>query len=186
MLNIVGGKFRGTKLYSPKGREVRPTLGSSRDAIFNVLNSRYDLREYRAIDLFAGSGALGLEAVSRGAKKAIFVENNKQNYQIINKNVKKLNIDDCCQVCFENAITWISTCDWGSDMNLFLIDPPYKTDLAQTALDSLAQVADYLLNNLVVLEAHKSQSFKIHKCFQPFQQKKYGTTTIDFFEVLKQ
>jgi len=186
LLNIVGGRFRGAKLYSPKGGDARPTLGRTREAIFNVLSCRYDLQEYRAVDLFAGSGALGLEAVSRGAESAVFVENNKQNCQVISKNIKKLDVGDCCQVFSENVISWISRYNWSIDKNLFLIDPPYNTPLAQSVLESLGQMAGSLTSSLIVIEAHKSQVFKTHKCFQSFQQKKYGTTTIDFFEVLKQ
>lgn len=184
LITIVGGSLKGSKLHTPKGNDVRPTLGRTRDAIFNVLTSRYKLSQYRAVDLFAGSGALGLEAVSRGTKKVVFTEKDKQHYQIIKKNIEKLHVEALSQVFLTNAVRWIDSFAWSMDKNLILIDPPYRSDLAQIALDKLGQMVDLLHKSLIVLESHESKITTVHNSFQLFQRKKYGNTTIAFYEVL--
>ena len=92
-MRIIGGLARGTKLYTLEGLNTRPTLDKVREAIFNILQN--NIRDTVVLDLFAGSGAVGLESISRGAKKAILCDNNKQAIQIINKkDVEIIGISD--------------------------------------------------------------------------------------------
>lgn len=89
-MRIIAGEKRGTKLYTLEGLKTRPTLDRVKESLFNIIQS--EIRESRFLDLFAGSGAIGLEAVSRGAKKAILCDNNKKAIQIIKKNIEKTRI----------------------------------------------------------------------------------------------
>ena len=86
-MRIIAGEKRGTKLYTLEGSNTRPTLDRVKESLFNIIQS--EIRNGIFLDLFAGSGAIGLEAVSRGAKKAILCDNNKQAIQIIKKNIEK-------------------------------------------------------------------------------------------------
>ena len=89
-MRIIAGEKRGTKLYTLEGLNTRPTLDRVKESLFNIIQS--EIRERIFLDIFAGSGAIGLEAVSRGAKKAILCDNNKQAIQIIKKNIEKTRI----------------------------------------------------------------------------------------------
>ena len=89
-MRIIAGEKRGTKLYTLEGLNTRPTLDRVKESLFNIIQS--EIRDGIFLDIFAGSGAIGLEAVSRGAKKAILCDNNKQAIQIIKKNIEKTRI----------------------------------------------------------------------------------------------
>ena len=89
-MRIIAGEKRGTKLYTLEGLNTRPTLDRVKESLFNIIQSK--IRDSIFLDLFAGSGAIGLEAVSRGAKKAILCDSNKQAIQIIKKNIEKTRI----------------------------------------------------------------------------------------------
>lgn len=89
-MRIIAGEKRGTKLYTLEGLNTRPTLDRVKESLFNIIQS--EIRESVFLDIFAGSGAIGLEAVSRGAKKAILCDNNKQAIQIIKKNIEKTRV----------------------------------------------------------------------------------------------
>ncbi len=184
MLNITGGKFKGIRLSTPKGNDFRPTLGKTKEALFNVITSRYELTDYDCYDLFAGSGALGLEAISRGAKRTIFVENSKPHVEFIKQNIRKLSLEDRTIVYKDNAIHWLSRISWDYPLNLFLIDPPYQTDLAQEVLDELGKAAAFLQESLVVVESSKKKTLIAPECLALFQQKAYGSTKLEFFQIL--
>ena len=93
MIRIIAGEFRGRKLKVPTGNDVRPTSDKVREALFNLLTSMLNWDNMTVLDLYAGSGALGLEALSRGAKKAIFVESSKKHVSIILKNISMLSLE---------------------------------------------------------------------------------------------
>lgn len=184
MLTITGGQFRGTKLSTPKGKDFRPTLSKTKEALFNVIISRYQLSDYECYDLFAGSGALGLEAISRGAKKTIFVEKSKQHIEFVKQNIRRLSLEARTEIHRDNAINWLSDKNWGYPLNLFLIDPPYQTDLAQDVLNKLGKAARFLQKSLVVIESAKKKTLKAPESMTLFQQKAYGSTKLEFYEIL--
>lgn len=185
MLTITGGQFKGIKLSTPKGKDFRPTLSKTKEALFNVITSRYELPDYDCYDLFAGSGALGLEAISRGVRKAVFIENSKQHFEFVKQNIKKLSLEARTTVHKDNAIHWLSRKSWDYPLNLILIDPPYQTDLAQDVLNEVGKAATFLQKSLVVVESPKKKPLKAPECMTLFQQKAYGSTKLEFFEILK-
>ncbi len=100
MLRIIGGEFRGRKLKVPAGKDVRPTSDRVREALFNLLSSMLSWEELTVIDLYAGSGALGLEALSRGAKNAIFVEASRKHMKILLQNVELMSSEQVTLILF--------------------------------------------------------------------------------------
>lgn len=124
-LTIIGGTYRGKKLISPKGANVRPTSGRSREALFNMLESHFSLKGKTVADLYCGSGALGLEALSRGAEKAIFAD---QDTLPAKKNAEAMQVTAQTQLLKEDVLTMntakLAPCD------VIFMDPPYGYDLA--------------------------------------------------------
>lgn len=185
MLKITGGKYKGFKILCPKGNEVRPTLAKTREALFNVICSRFDLSEYSAIDLFAGSGALGFEAISRGADNVTFIETNKLHCEYLKKNVKKLQVLDQCEVHCTDAIRWLGTLTSAEKPMLFLLDPPYDTPLLEKSLDIITEQIANLPGSLLMLELPKNKEIAYPDKFKVFQQKKFGKTKLDFIQIVE-
>lgn len=184
LLKICGGSLRGRRIQAPKGADVRPTLEKTRDALFNVITSRYEIDRFTAVDLFAGTGALGFEALSRGAERAVFVEKNAAHCSMLEANIRQLKLDDRCDLFRQDALAWIKKRIDAATRYLFLVDPPYATTLAQATLDRLSACQEKLESSLVVLETARSQSMTIPGCFKQFQEKTYGDTRLLFLESL--
>ncbi len=182
MLKITSGQIKGKRLKTQKGCQTRPTLEKTRDALFNVLQSRYQLEEFEAYDLFSGSGALGFEAYSRGVPKVFFFENNRQSYHLINENINALSLRSSCIAYHTDSLQWLRKQKWQSGQKLFLVDPPYNSQLAQETIKALAAKTNSLTNNVLVIETEKNVAFNYPESFHLFQQKKFGKTRLDFIE----
>lgn len=182
MLTIIGGRLKGTRLITPKGRAFRPTLGKTREALFSVLVSRYELSDFTCVDLFAGSGALGFEAISRGTAHCSFIESSRQSVQLLKRNIDHLSLQDSCEVFHSDALAWIGRMTWSQPV-LFLIDPPYQSHLAQSALKCLDARSGELQECLIVVESSKKLRIECPPSMKRFQHKCYGNTTLDFFEI---
>ena len=183
MIRISGGELKGVKIDTAKGMEVRPTLAKTREAIFNVLASRFDLEMFEAVDLFAGSRALGFEAVSHGAPKALFIENNKKHVSILKKMIHQLSLDDRCQVVYMDALLWMQKSIGLKGQKLFLVDPPYNANLYQKVVDIIDSQRENLDNSILVLEVPKQFDIVYPSNFSLIQKKTYGKTRIDFIEI---
>lgn len=137
-MRIVAGEWRGRKLSAPKGEATRPTADRTRETLFNMLASRLGSFEGLNIaDLFAGSGALGLEALSRGAARCLFVEQDADALKAIRANVAALGARDKCDVRASSVLTLGPAID---AYDVILADPPYGTGAGQVALDRLLRL----------------------------------------------
>lgn len=135
-MRIVGGELRGRPLRTPPGRDVRPTADRVREAVFNALYSLGDVVDGAdVVDLFAGSGALGLEALSRGARHATFVERSAAARRVLLDNVERLGVGDRATVVAADAVAWLGAARRRFDVAL--VDPPYAFDEWATVLDAL-------------------------------------------------
>ena len=176
-VRVVGGTFRGHRLSVPSGRSTRPTADRTREAIFNLVASRIALAEARVLDLFAGSGALGLEALSRGAAHATFVEKAGAALGTIKKNAAGLGVEARCTVVRADALRWLETAP--STFDLVLADPPY-------ALGDLPRLPDLALplvapGGLLVLEHGGDASFETHPAHET--SRSYGKTVVSLFRL---
>lgn len=186
MLRIISGKLRGRKLKTLKGKTARPTLEKTREAIFNILQNRYDLGRFEACDLFAGSGALGFEAFSRGVKKIIFTDIERSCVTLLKSNIQLLGLERDCSVTLTHALSWIKKTDWSASSKLFLLDPPYQSDLAQSTIDLLGQSSLIPTDHVIVLETEKNKEILYPEGFELVKQKQFGITRLDFVEVTRQ
>ena len=132
-MRIVAGRWRGRRIEAPPGRAVRPTLDRVREAWMSILQR--DLPGSRVLDLFAGSGALGLEALSRGAARADFVENDPRTIRILQKNIDTLEPGDVLTIHRSDALTFVKTIE-PKTYDIAFADPPY----AGGAASALAEV----------------------------------------------
>ena len=148
-MRIISGTARGTKLYTLDGINTRPTLDRIKEPLFNIIN--FDLEDAVVLDLFAGSGALGLEAISRGAKKAFFCEKKREAALVVEKNIEKTKFNDkaiLIKADFEKAIMQLQ--NQNEKIDVVFIDPPYKTDFVKKSIDALL-VAKILNDNFIMI-----------------------------------
>ncbi len=178
-MRIVAGSFGGRRLNVPKGLEIRPTSDRVREAIFNIIGQA--VVGARVLDLFAGTGALGLEALSRGALRAVFIDKSPDAVRLIQSNIKRCGVQDRVTVIPTSAAHAIRRLRLqGEDFDLVFLDPPYDQGLVQENLLSLADLAHS--GTLVVAEHH-------HKELLPSglqewvktQARKYGDTAVSFY-----
>src|SRR3954447_25062177 len=124
-MRIIAGSRKGARIFAPKGKETRPTGDRVREAAFNLLGPGA-AEDVTVLDLFSGSGAMGLEALSRGASHATFVENDREACRTINRNVDKLGLENATVLC-QDALTALRTDSrTGARYDLVFVDPPYR------------------------------------------------------------
>ena len=177
-MRIITGKARGLKLKTPKNFFTRPTADRVKESLFNVLNGLINFSETKSVlDVFAGTGALGLESISRGAKEATFID--VATTQIIRENLQRAKFDGCeiFRGDFEKILRRLGKKNLSFD--LIFSDPPYDTGLAQKSLELVAELN--LLNGLMIVE-HGAQEI-LSGDFEIVRKIIYGrTTAITIFE----
>jgi 16S rRNA (guanine966-N2)-methyltransferase len=124
-MRIIAGSRKGARIFAPKGLDTRPTADRVREAAFNLLGPGA-AEDAKVLDLFAGSGAMGLEALSRGAAHATFVESDREACRTINRNLDKLGLDDATVLCQDALTALRADARSGTRYDLVLLDPPYR------------------------------------------------------------
>jgi 16S rRNA (guanine966-N2)-methyltransferase len=177
-VRIVGGQFRGRSLAVPAHEGTRPTSDRAREAVFNILAHGipgFELAGARVLDLFAGTGALGLEALSRGAAFCLFVEQEVEARALIRRNVEALGLTGVTKV-FRRDATNLGPAGRNGGCTLAFLDPPYGQGLAERALASAAD-GDWLAPGAIaVIEERKGTSVSLPADFDAFDQRSWGDT----------
>ena len=124
-MRIIAGSHKGARIFAPKGRDTRPTADRVREAAFNLLGPGA-AEDANVLDLFAGSGAMGLEALSRGAAHATFVESDREACRTIVRNIDKLGLDNATVLCQDALTALRADARAGTRYDLVLLDPPYR------------------------------------------------------------
>ena len=181
-MRIVAGKHRGRKLLAPPGTAVRPTSERARAALFNILaHGRFGPRpiyeDARVLDAFAGTGAFGLEALSRGARFATFIEKDRAARDALAANVKALGEDQRARIVAADA-TAPPRPDGPYD--LAFLDPPYRRDLASPALVALAASGWLAPGALVIVEMAARGDFEPPEGFELLEERRYGAGRLVF------
>lgn len=154
-MRLISGKFGGRPLCSAVDDGLRPAMARTRESLFSMLDASGKLADgFRALDLFAGSGSLGLECLSRGAELAWFVDNGKAALGCLRKNISNLNMEDRCRVFQASVLRFLKT-RAPISFNLVFIDPPYRRNLLQPTLDLLSANGWTLPGATVVAEIEK-------------------------------
>ncbi|MBU6252493.1 MAG: 16S rRNA (guanine(966)-N(2))-methyltransferase RsmD [Alphaproteobacteria bacterium] len=173
-MRIISGQWRGRPLVAPKGDATRPTADRTREALFSMLVSRLGgLEDLRVADLFAGSGALGLEALSRGAAHCIFVEQDRAALDALRANIAKLG----ATACDIRAGSVLSLPPTQTPLDLVMMDPPYTSGAGSVALDKLARLGWIGPATLVSIETSRVEDVAVDG-FEIEAQRDYGKARI--------
>jgi 16S rRNA (guanine966-N2)-methyltransferase len=182
MMRIVGGEYRSRQIDMPKGAEIRPTQDRVREAVFNILG---DVNGKSVLDLFAGSGAFGIEALSRGAAHATFVENNSRCIASIETNVDSLDIPDSRYDIIKGSVlsTLFRLQKDGNSYDLIFLDPPYHKNMARNCLIYIDNYDILTKFGLVIAEHFKKDSLESDfGTIDVLTERKYGDTLITIFK----
>lgn len=178
-MRIIAGKFKGRTLATPSSQAVRPTSDRLRESIFNILTHAHDdvIEGARVLDLFAGTGALGIEALSRGAAHALFVDDSTEGRGLLRENVERLGLGGVTKV-FRRDATKLGPCHPHAPFSLVFCDPPYRKGLGEQALTA-ARAGGWLLPDaLIVFEEAADAAVTLPEGFEEVDRRAYGDTQI--------
>src|ERR1700761_3132233 len=180
-MRVVGGRLRGRTRASPASRAIRPTADRLRESLFNILIHAYDdpIEGARVLDLFAGTGALGIEAVSRGAAFALFVDNGAEARALLRNNVEALGLGGVTKVYRRDA-TKLGPAHPIEPFALVFCDPPYRMGLAEKALASLRGGGWLMPGALLVVEEAKAAAVAAPDGFEELERRAYDDTEFVF------
>ena len=184
-MRVVGGRLKGRNLASPSSREIRPTADRLRESVFNILIHAYDdpVQDARVLDLFAGTGALGIEAVSRGAGFTLFVDNGAEARALLRNNVEALGLGGVTKVYRRDA-TNLGPAHPMEPFSLAFLDPPYGKGLAEKALASLRDGGWLTPGALLVVEEAKTAAFAAPDGFEELERRAYDDTEFVFLRIV--
>lgn len=174
-MRVIGGLFKGRKLTEFKGFEVRPTSDMARESLFNILSSKIYNKTF--LDAFSGTGAVGIEALSRGAKKVTLNDNNKSSIKIIKENLEKIGCPQNAIVKNEDAIYLMKSCS--SKYDIIFLDPPYSSSNALEILQSACLSLED--DGIIVFEDEKPFTLQIDT-LTLYDKRKYGRVHFSFFK----
>src|SRR5215213_1348751 len=183
-MRVVGGRLKGRNLASPSSQAIRPTADRLRESVFNILIHAYDdpVQDARVLDLFAGTGALGIESVSRGAGFTLFVDNGAEARALLRNNVEALGLGGVTKVYRRDA-TKLGPAHPMEPFSLAFLDPPYGKGLAERALTS-ARAGGWLTPDaLIVVEEASGAAFAPPEGFDEIERRAYGDTQLVFLKL---
>lgn len=147
-MRVITGSARGRRLKELEGLETRPTTGKVKEALFSVI--QFDIEGRRVLDLFAGTGQLGIEALSRGAECAVFVERRRDALQVIRENLEACGMTDKARVVNGDAVSYLKS---GEKFDLIFLDPPYASGLLEQALEEIVRFDICRRHGIIVAES---------------------------------
>ena len=148
-MRIISGTARGRKLKEPQGMDTRPTTDKVKESLFNII--QFELEGRRVLDLFAGTGQLGLEALSRGAEHCTFVDQRREAATLVKENVRLCRFESCSRVMQEESLSFLAACR--EKFDLVFLDPPYTGDLLEKSLEKLTRFDILREHGIIVCES---------------------------------
>lgn len=177
-MKIIAGEFKDRRLETPENYDIRPTSSRIRESVFNLL--MYEIEDAFFVDLFAGTGAVGLEALSRGARKCLFCDSDRTSIAIIKRNAAACRAEDRCRIIagdFMKALRSVK-----EKVDVFFIDPPYATDLIARSLEAVDSL-DLLASNGIIIAEHDKRDGSPERVggLVRYREKKYGRVMLSFY-----
>ncbi len=183
-MRVIAGQCKGRKLFSPKGKLIRPTSDRTKEFIFNYIKDRVLNETF--LDLFAGTGSISIEALSRGAQSAILVDKSYEAIKLIHKNIDLVNYSSKCSIVRKDALSYLKLADSKThNIGLIFADPPYSDTIYQKILEKIDKSDVLRKGGLFVLE-HSStniDNLKVEKLHLK-KSKKMGGSIVTIFEKL--
>ncbi len=180
-MRVISGSARGLNLKTPSGLDTRPTAARIKESLFNIISSSFNIEDSDFIDLFAGSGAIGIEALSRGAAKAVFVDSSEKSIKVINENIKSAKFEDKAEVIKSDVFSAIKRLNRkNADFDFIFMDPPYKADVIESVLKYIYDYRLLKCNGIIICEHSSDANINVTNEFEVLRVKDYKTTKMTF------
>lgn len=176
-MRIISGEHRGRRLLEFKGMDIRPTTDRVKESVFNLIQEYISGAE--VLDMFGGSGALSLEALSRGAAHAVCIDKDRRAADIIRKNAQTLNYTDKCEILNGDSFEYLRRC--GRSFDIVFLDPPYNEGFIEPALRGISENDILSEGGIAVLESDDTDFFGEADGLEIIKQRKYGRTYITVY-----
>ena len=177
-MRVVAGSARGTVLKTPEGMLTRPTADRVKEAVFSILH--FDVQEALVLDLFGGTGQLGIEALSRGAKRAVFVDHQQKACELIRENLRRTRFSERASVVRGDYLEYLKRTR--EQFDIILLDPPYAENFLENALNCIAEIDILRDNGIIVTERPLEKALDIQlPGFSRSRDYKYGKTLITLY-----
>ncbi len=180
-MRVVAGTAKGTVLKTPSGMDTRPTTDRVKEALFSII--QFDIPGTVVLDLFGGTGQLGIEALSRGAKAATFVDLRSDACRLIKENLKKTKMDDRSEIINSDYGTYLKTTQ--KKFNIIFLDPPYAEDFLENSLKMITEIDILQTSGIIVTERPLEKTLLLDfNGFQRSKDYKYGNTLLTIYRKL--
>ena len=175
-MRVIAGKYKGRTLFSPKDQSVRPTTDRIKENVFNLLQSRMNGAAF--LDLFGGSGAMTVEALSRGASRAVIADASRESVALIKKNFQKVGVGKEAQL-FELSYDLVLKRLAGEKFDIVYLDPPYRAEYYEDILEGILQNGLLSEGGVVVFEHATERAFPDAEGYRSLDRRKYGSVTLE-------
>ena len=177
-MRVISGKARGVPLKTPDGQQTRPTADRVKEALFSII--QFDIPGARVLDLFGGTGQLGIEALSRGAKSAVFVDASDKACKLITENLRTTRFESQAQVIRADYLQYLSRCR--EQFDLILLDPPYAEVFLENSLNKISEIDILQSGGIIVAERPAEKALDcIFEGFTRSKDYKYGNTLLTLY-----
>ena len=178
-MRVITGKARGVALKTPDGMATRPTADRVKEALFSII--QFDVPTARVLDLFAGSGQLGIEALSRDATSAVFVDEREDACRLVRENLRRTKLESQGRVIRSDYMTYLKTCR--EKFDIIFLDPPYKEEFLENALKMITEIDILQSGGIIVTERPLQKEFDLNfEGFSRSKDYKYGQTLLTVFK----
>jgi 16S rRNA (guanine966-N2)-methyltransferase len=178
-MRIIAGKYKGHQLVPFQADHIRPTTDRVKESQFNILMSHFD--GTRVLDLFAGTGNLGLEAISRGASEVLFVEKSKQSIQILEKNIQKLKISEAYKIIQKDVLSFLKTYQ-GEPFDVIFADPPFTEVMAHDVMQAICESKVFAPTTVMTIESARKEKILDHyTSLERYDVREFGDKVLSFF-----
>ena len=183
-MRIISGSFRGKKILEPKDTKTRPLKDLTKESIFNIIEHsnkfKIDLNKSNILDLFSGIGSFGIECLSRGVKKVIFVENYTKVLPILKNNLANLKSDINFEIIEKDIINSKIFSEFNEKFDVVFLDPPFKEDKINNILIKISEEKILNKNSIIIIHRHKNTVDNLSSNFKIIEEKTYGVSKILF------
>ncbi len=181
-MRIISGKYKGQNLISFNADHIRPTTDRVKESLFNIL--QMNIPEAEVLDLFSGTGNLGIESLSRGAAHVTFVENHVKSLEIIRKNLEKLKVTEPHKIISMDVLRFLKSPSTKETYDIIFADPPFTEQLADTVISSLSQSSLIKDSTIIAIESAKKEKLEPkYGSLQCYDQRVFGDKILSFFKL---
>ena len=173
-MRVITGTARGVPLKAPKGMDTRPTMDQVKEGIFSAI--QFEVEGRRVLDLFAGSGQMGIEALSRGASHAVFIDAAKESVQVIRENLQRTQLTQVSTLLQSEAIAYLDRCR--EKFGLIFLDPPYQSGMLNSALNKISEIDILSESGIIICEYAMDRPPKVPEGLELGRSYRYGKTGV--------